>query len=241
MRGVVRETLVGRQGGLSSTVACMERIPFFDRFQLRAALLVLACLLPSCLSAGERISAYLDSDGRVVFINDTPVDTSNAASTTQAGPPVLDGMIHQAATEHQVDPELVRAVVQVESNFNPYAVSPKGAQGLMQLVPATARRFGVRNVFDPRANLDGGIRYLKYLMQLFNGDLRLTLAAYNAGENAVGRSGGVPTYPETQEYLRKISRLYPLSTMSGSRSVTSRIVRFVDSKGIAHFSNTDVP
>jgi len=86
----------------------------------------------------------------------------------------------------------------VESNYNPYAVSPKGALGIMQLIPATARRFGVLDVFDPVDNIEGGARYLKYLLELFNGDYPLALAAYNAGENAVTRYGAVPPYPETR-------------------------------------------
>ncbi|MBI4478703.1 MAG: lytic transglycosylase domain-containing protein, partial [Acidobacteria bacterium] len=142
------------------------------------------------------------------------------------------------AEQHRVDPELIRAVVQVESNFDPRAVSPMGAMGLMQLIPDTAKRFGVHNIFDPRANLDGGIRYLKYLMDLFNGDLRLALAAYNAGENAVSRSGGIPAFSETRNYLRKISLLYPLDR---PRQAAFAIEKFVDSKGVVHFSNTELP
>jgi soluble lytic murein transglycosylase-like protein len=137
-----------------------------------------------------------------------------------------------------VDPDLIRAIVQVESNFNPYAVSTKGAKGLMQLIPATAQRFGVSNSFDPQANLDGGIRYLKYLMEMFKGDLQLSLAAYNAGENRVGRDRRVPPIPETRDYVRKIAQLYSVPR-SPSPAEPPQILKFVDGSGIVHFSNTD--
>jgi len=154
--------------------------------------------------------------------------------------PPWDEMIQRTASQHQVDPDLVRAIVRVESNYNPYAVSPKGAKGLMQLIPATAKRFGVLNIFDPRANLDGGVRYLKYLMTLFRGDLKLSVAAYNAGENAIQGYNGVPPYRETQDYVRKVSALYPLSIPTPQSSV-ARIEKYVDSAGIVHFSNVDQP
>src|SRR6185436_18480786 len=122
-----------------------------------------------------------------------------------------------------------------------YAVSPAGARGLMQLIPATAMRFGVGNPFDPRANLDGGIRYLKYLLGLFHGDLQLSLAAYNAGEDAVARSGGIPAYRETQNYVRKIAEIYPLRPMPAGLPPEPIIVKYLDSDGVVHFSNTEMP
>jgi soluble lytic murein transglycosylase-like protein len=140
-----------------------------------------------------------------------------------------------------MDRDLIRAVVQVESNYNPLAVSPKGAMGLMQLIPGTARRFGVANVFDPVQNLDGGTRYLKYLMEMFDGDLELSLAAYNAGENAVARRRSVPPIPETRNYLRKINAIYPLRRLSRAATLPATapgIVRTVDQNGIVRFSNT---
>lgn len=121
-----------------------------------------------------------------------------------AKPTDLAEMVEAAARRHNLDPELVRAVVAVESGFRPDAVSPKGAQGLMQLMPRTARSLGVKDAFDPADNLDGGTRYLRALVTRYGGDLRRALAAYNAGEGAVARHGGVPPYPETLAYVRKV-------------------------------------
>jgi len=121
--------------------------------------------------------------------------------------------IYEIAPEYDLDPALVLEVVRAESNFDPRARSDKGALGLMQLIPATARRFGVQDPFEPRQNLHGGMAYLRWLRERFRGNLRLTLAGYNAGEGVVERYGGVPPYPETREYVRRIlSRYLPAST-----------------------------
>lgn len=113
-------------------------------------------------------------------------------------------LIANSAKEHGVTQELVASVISVESNFNSKAVSPKLARGLMQLMPKTAARLGVTNVFDPRQNIDGGTRYLKELLERYNGDLFLTLAAYNAGPNRVEQFGAVPPYRETRDYVRRV-------------------------------------
>jgi len=220
-----------------------------------AALTTVFCAGTASLQA-ERMSAYVDSRGRVVFSNDpVPVQkpatsptadspSSNSSSDTQAH---IHSLIEQTAGYHQMDPDLIRAVVQVESNYNPLAVSHRGAMGLMQLIPGTARRFGVANVFDPVQNLDGGTRYLKYLLEMFDGDLELSLAAYNAGENAVARRRSVPPIAETRNYIRKINAIYPLrrprNGTNGSfrASTVPRIVKTMDQKGIVHFTNTDQP
>jgi soluble lytic murein transglycosylase-like protein len=120
--------------------------------------------------------------------------------------PGIAETVDRIARQNQLSPRLVHSVIQAESNYDPNAVSPKGAQGLMQLIPATARRFGVANVFDPADNIQGGARYLKYLLELYKGDEALALAAYNAGEGAVSRYGGVPPFPETQGYVAKVRR-----------------------------------
>jgi hypothetical protein len=115
--------------------------------------------------------------------------------------------IAAAASLHGVEVALVRAIIQVESSFDHLAVSSKGAQGLMQLMPDTARRMGVTNAFDPRQNIFGGVRYLRFLLDLFRGDIGLASAAYNAGENAVIRYNGVPPYKETRNYVQKVQAL----------------------------------
>ncbi len=118
----------------------------------------------------------------------------------------FDQIIRSAAIRHQVDPALVKAVIRAESDFSPRAVSPKGALGLMQLMPATAHLRNVWRVFEPRENVEGGVTHLRYLLDRYGGNLRLALAAYNAGEKAVDAHGGVPPYPETWEYLTRVLR-----------------------------------
>jgi len=114
--------------------------------------------------------------------------------------------VERIARQNQLPPKLIHSVIRVESNYDPYAVSPKGALGLMQLIPSTARRFGVSDVFDPADNIQGGARYLKYLLELYKGDNALALAAYNAGEGAVSRYGGIPPFPETRNYVTQVRK-----------------------------------
>lgn len=127
----------------------------------------------------------------------------------------LAPLVSAAALAHDLPEELLLAVIEAESNFNPQAVSPKGAQGLMQLMPQTARELGVADAFDPGANIDGGTRYLKAMLARFSNDLPLALAAYNAGPGAVQRSGTIPRYVETQRYVASIlSRYHGLASVS---------------------------
>ena len=121
-------------------------------------------------------------------------------------PPAFSQAVERIAAQHELPAALIHSVIQVESNYNPWAVSPKGALGLMQLIPSTARRFGVSDAFDPVENIRGGATYLKYLLDLYGGDYALTLAAYNAGEAAVARYGDVPPFPETRNYVRLVGQ-----------------------------------
>jgi soluble lytic murein transglycosylase-like protein len=123
-------------------------------------------------------------------------------------PTEINDLVAETAGEYRVDPQLVQAIIQVESGYNTNAVSRKGARGLMQLIPKTARRFGAKNAFDPGQNIAAGVAYLSHLLQLFSGDVLLSVAAYNAGEHSVMRVNGIPPFPETQEYVRRVTTLY---------------------------------
>jgi soluble lytic murein transglycosylase-like protein len=125
------------------------------------------------------------------------------------GPAEIRALVEKMAPNFDLDPKLVMAVIGVESSWQVEAVSSADARGLMQLIPATAERFGVLDVFDPADNLRGGMTYLRWLLNRFDGDVTLALAAYNAGEGAVARHGGIPPYKETQGYVRKVRKLYP--------------------------------
>jgi soluble lytic murein transglycosylase-like protein len=155
----------------------------------------------------------------------------------------VEAAIQQAAARHNVDPNLVRSVIKVESNFNPNAVSRKGAMGLMQLMPSTARSLHVTNPFDPQQNVDAGVRHLKQLLESYGGNVKLSLAAYNAGAGAVARSAGIPRFAETQNYVRRITNLYYGGSDPGSRIIGNvvhdpvRVER--DARGVLYISNTD--
>lgn len=158
----------------------------------------------------------------------------------QATQDEIDSSIAMAAARHNVDPNLVRAVIKVESNFNSNAVSRKGAIGLMQLMPSTARSLNVKNPFDADQNIDGGVRHLKQLLENYNGDVNLTLAAYNAGSGAVRRSAGVPRYSETQNYVRRITNLYYGGFDLHPTGTTRDPVKVQrDARGVLYISNTD--
>jgi soluble lytic murein transglycosylase-like protein len=154
----------------------------------------------------------------------------------------VDDAIETAARKHNVDPNLVRAIIKVESGGNPSAVSRKGAMGLMQLMPATARELKVSNPFDPAQNVDAGVRHLKGLLDNFRGDLNLTLAAYNAGEGAVLRNGGVPPYSETRSYVRRITSLYGRGgsiALGLTAPLSAPIHVSRDERGVLKITNTE--
>jgi soluble lytic murein transglycosylase-like protein len=159
--------------------------------------------------ATPRIKSVVKTDPRTGKLVRTVIAGAQPAiSTTPArpAPPAIDAAVHRIAEEHSLPPELLHSVIQVESDYNPYAVSSKGAMGLMQLIPETARRFGVSDAFDAVDNIQGGARYLKYLLELYKGDYPRALAAYNAGEKAVEKYNGVPPYAETQNYVSQVQK-----------------------------------
>lgn len=185
---------------------------------LRGAIMTLALLmilpaLPGDVAAD--IYKYVDETG-IIHLTNVPTDVNKKYTLIMKEKRVLfnrniardikkfDVLITKSAEKHGMDPALIKAVIKAESNFNHQAVSPKGARGLMQLMPATASSLHVDDSFHPEKNIDGGVRYLRYLIRLFNGDLRLALAAYNAGEKAVQRYGGIPPYRETQQYVQRV-------------------------------------
>ncbi len=167
---------------------------------------------------------------------------SAASATPLTTSAAVDSAIEQAAARHRVDPNLVRAIIKVESNFNPRARSRKGAMGLMQLMPYTARSLNVSNPFDPQQNVDAGVRHLKELMENFGGDLSMSLAAYNAGAGAVARNNGIPPYSETRNYVKQITNLYWNQAGTDARAGSAAkapIHVFRNANGVLHISNTD--
>ncbi len=141
-------------------------------------------------------------------LNQEPPPRAAAQSNTNPDKNEIEALVQRLAPEYAVDPQLVMAVISAESSFNARAVSPKNAQGLMQLIPETAQRFGVTHTYDAVDNLKGGLAYLQWLMAFFKGNVALVLAAYNAGEHEVERYRGIPPYAETRAYVRKITSVY---------------------------------
>jgi soluble lytic murein transglycosylase-like protein len=141
----------------------------------------------------------------------------------------LKEMIDRIADEQGVETHLVHSVIRAESNYNTFALSPKGAQGIMQLIPATARRFGVSNAFDPRENIQGGVRYLRFLLDYYQGDYPKAIAAYNAGEGAVDKYNGIPPYAETQNYVFQVARNLKAARQAPVRQVVAKTAAVADS------------
>jgi soluble lytic murein transglycosylase-like protein len=183
-----------------------------DRRARVGAGLVLAIASLTVSATPDR--AYLDTRGATLATSEPPnvaaISTEEPVTAARLRPSLnseFDVHIDEAAARHGVSRELVRAIIQVESGFDRLAVSGAGARGLMQLMPATARRFGVLNRFDARQNIFGGTRYLRALLDHYRGDLTLTAAAYNAGVSCVARYHGIPPYKQTQDYVRKVTAL----------------------------------
>ncbi len=238
--------------------------------RLANSVLILVGLLALCPDAARgQIMSYLDDGGKRVFVNANPniaprqtrsvlprgfTPLGGASRTTQissgassqlsaaelANRQKIEDMIREVSARYRVDPALVRAVIQTESNWNSWAVSRKGALGLMQLVPGTAQQMGVNDAFDPKQNLDGGVHYLRTLLERYNGDLDRALAAYNAGPSAVDRAGGIPQFRETRDYVQKVTDSYfrPGSDRLPRAFEQSRpIYRTVESDGRVVFTN----
>ena len=176
-------------------------------------IILVSVLLPSLSVTKAAMYSYVDQFGRLHFTN-VPADPRYRedprfdAIRKTAVQGRYGQFIRTAAERYSLDPELIRAVIKVESSFNPFAVSEKGAMGLMQLMPGTAEEMHVRAPFEASDNIMGGSRYLRKLLNLFEGDLRLGLAAYNAGPNKVLENGRIPKIPETEQYVEKVLREY---------------------------------
>ncbi len=248
------------------SVSIGRSVTIVMRHCIRVAVLLMSGFVTLAQPVRAQLATTVDEHGKLVFVNgDSPkplrrstISPSNSASKAARTPPAgipgentaamlgamdgrLDRIVRDAAARHQVDPALVKAVISTESGWNSHAVSNKGAVGLMQLIPGTAQRFGVGNLFDPAQNVEGGTTYLKSLLDRYDGDLDRSLAAYNAGEGAVDRSGGVPAYRETQNYVRKVTDQYfrPGSGRNSSLWTPPRIPvrKEVDANGRVVFTN----
>jgi len=228
--------------------------------RMQSGLKILVCLSAWGLALSRPVRAdnivtVKDETGRKIYINTGERRTNGQWATSVPAParvgnaivpsPEITDLVQQTADRLQVDPQLVHAIIKVESEYDPKAVSTKGAMGLMQLIPETAQRFGVENPFNPKENIEGGVSYLKHLLNLFGGDLPLSLAAYNAGEGAVQRSGGVPAYAETQDYVQKVTNLYQSGSppsgghANGKKPPPPPITRYVDEQGVVHYTNVE--
>ncbi len=204
-------------------------------------------LLPSNLRA-QALYSYVDESGVQVFTNIAPIkqvqDLKITGAVPSQTPPVpdsksasIDSIIEKYASDYRLDPSLIRSIIAQESGFNPKAVSSKGARGLMQLMPATAQRLGVNNSFDPEQNIRGGVKHFRFLMDSFNNNLDLSLAAYNAGENLVQRLGRVPEIKETKDYVQSITKRYGKKGILAPIDEKPAMFRFLDEAGVLHLTN----
>ncbi|MDH7511683.1 MAG: lytic transglycosylase domain-containing protein [Clostridiales bacterium] len=172
---------------------------------------------------------HLTPAALILFILTAPAE----AGPVQERKEQYDPIIKTLARKYNVPADLVHSIIKAESNYDIWAVSPKGAAGLMQLMPETAAQYGVEDRFDPEDNIRGGVKYLKDLCKLYNSNTRLVLAAYNAGQEALKKFNGIPPYPETREYISRVMASYPKSYITGSPPVR----KFVDASGQHVFTN----
>jgi soluble lytic murein transglycosylase-like protein len=219
----------------------------FDNFDTRNGVRVYIEPAKPRVTGRSRRSNKTAANQNAVVAMDDPASTLRptvltydpiAGPVTNAGSPLrgfttgsvqIDGYLIDAGTRNGIDPLLLYSIMHQESSFKSHAISPKGARGLMQLMPGTAMRFGVTNIFDPRQNIEGGARYVRFLLDRFDGDINLVLAGYNAGEGAVEKYGWhIPPYSETQEYVRRISRRYALLRDPNAALYAPRVARMQD-------------
>jgi soluble lytic murein transglycosylase-like protein len=217
--------------------------------RLPCLLFLIAVFAPQ--DAHAQIYAWRDVNGTLVLsdrkLNDgamtyTVPEAPGIRATTPTADAALreefEPLIREHAARHALRVELVRAVIQVESGYNPRARSPKGAMGLMQLMPATARQLGVRNAFDPAENIRGGCTYLRQLLDRYHDNEELALAAYNAGAEAVDRHGkAVPPYQETRDYVKKVSRLTDVQRAALKQRIIYKTFEIVDGRAIPRYSS----
>jgi len=187
-------------------------------------LVIFFCLFFMVSSSSAGIYRYVDENGVIHFTNcprdpkfklyiresreDVGDENGSSSASYIKDSNQYDSLITEFSRKYQVEFALIKAIIRAESGFNPLAVSRKGAKGLMQLMPETAQRVNVSNIFNPKENIEGGVRHFKYLLSLFNDDLRLSLAAYNAGENVVAELRSIPPYRETVDYVKKVLSYY---------------------------------
>lgn len=223
------------------------------------AAVILATLGFAAGATRAQISLVENFDGRRMFVNTEPVAKEKITTTAPRQKNIYlpaeesflgakheamsldrdgaEALVKEAAERHRMNPDLIRAVIQTESGWNAGAVSRKGAVGLMQLIPTTAQRFGVKDMFSPKQNVDAGVRYLKTLLERYNGNLELALAAYNAGEGAVDRARGVPSFRETRNYVQRVQSLFGSGRFDGAYISARSIRKETDTNGRTIFTN----
>lgn len=223
---------------------------------VRIVLVVVGIVLGLSYPAEAQIYSWRDANGTLVLSNAPRPGTPSATRTYEvAGAPTVkatrqaeasagrfDDLIERHATSQGLSPQLIRAVIQVESAFNPVAVSPKGAMGLMQLMPATARDLGVADPFHPDQNIRGGVRYLRWLLDRYEGNVELALAAYNAGPGAVDRYGQqIPPFRETQAYVQRVTGVSSATVIKPAAPVIYKWLEIVDGRPVPRYSNEPPP
>lgn len=223
------------------------------------AAVILATLGFAAGTTRAQISLVENFDGRHMFVNTEPVAKEKITTTAPRPKNIYlpaeqsflgrkheamsldrdgaEALVKEAAERHRMNPDLIRAVIQTESGWNAGAVSRKGAVGLMQLIPTTAQRFGVKDMFSPKQNVDAGVRYLKSLLERYGGNLELALAAYNAGEGAVDRARGVPSFRETRNYVQRVQSLFGSGRFDGAYISARSIRKETDPNGRTIFTN----